>query len=83
MLCTLNSTPGSAGASASAAPSPSKVPTILAVVFGVLTVLSEEQGRARAGLVEGNSHNHGEDWGLAAVEMGAKRRAWAAGKMDL
>lgn len=51
------------------------------VVFGVLTVLDDKQARARAGL-ESGSHNHGEDWGLAAVEMGAKRRAWAAGKMD-
>ena len=48
------------------------------VVFGVLTVLDDAQARARAGLDEG-SHNHGEDWGLAAVEMGVKRRAWAAG----
>lgn len=51
------------------------------VIFGILTVLSEEQARARAGLEEG-SHNHGEDWGLAAVEMGVKRKAWASGKMD-
>ena len=51
------------------------------VVFGVLTVLNDTQARARAGL-ESGSHNHGEDWGLAAVEMGAKRREWAAGKMD-
>jgi 6,7-dimethyl-8-ribityllumazine synthase len=50
------------------------------VVFGLLTVLSEEQGLARAGLSEGG-HNHGEDWGLAAVEMGVKRRAWAKGEM--
>lgn len=51
------------------------------VVFGVLTVLSDEQARARAGVLHG-SHNHGEDWGLAAVEMGVKRRAWTAGKMN-
>jgi 6,7-dimethyl-8-ribityllumazine synthase len=50
------------------------------VVFGLLTVLSEEQGLARAGLVAGG-HNHGEDWGLAAVEMGVKRRGWAKGEM--
>jgi len=48
------------------------------VVFGVLTVLSDEQAKARAGLIPG-SHNHGEDWGLAAVEMGVKRKDWAAG----
>jgi 6,7-dimethyl-8-ribityllumazine synthase len=55
--------------------------TGIPVVFGVLTVLNDEQARARAGLSDG-SHNHGEDWGLAAVEMGVKRRAWAAGKIE-
>ncbi|KAK0392303.1 hypothetical protein NLU13_1799 [Sarocladium strictum] len=53
------------------------------VIFGVLTVLNDEQALARAG--EGTSekkHNHGEDWGLAAVEMGVKRREWAAGKIE-
>ncbi|KAK6586634.1 hypothetical protein PZA11_001691 [Diplocarpon coronariae] len=49
------------------------------LVFGLLTVLDEEQAKARAGVSSG-SHNHGEDWGLAAVELGVKRRAWAAGK---
>lgn len=51
------------------------------VIFGVLTVLNEEQAKARAGIIEG-SHNHGEDWGLAAVEMGAKRKSWAAGTIE-
>jgi 6,7-dimethyl-8-ribityllumazine synthase len=51
------------------------------VIFGVLTVLSDEQAKARAGLTEGG-HNHGEDWGLAAVEMAVKRKAWAAGKIE-
>jgi 6,7-dimethyl-8-ribityllumazine synthase len=51
------------------------------VVFGVLTVLNDEQAKARAGLIEG-SHNHGEDWGLAAVEMGVKRKAWATGTIE-
>jgi 6,7-dimethyl-8-ribityllumazine synthase len=50
------------------------------VIFGLLTVLSEEQGFARAGLSDGG-HNHGEDWGLAAVEMGFKRRGWVKGEM--
>lgn len=50
------------------------------VVFGVLTVLSEDQAKARAGVTSG-SHNHGEDWGLAAVEMGVKRKGWASGKV--
>ncbi len=38
------------------------------VIFGVLTVLSEEQAQARAGL-DGKTHNHGVSWGEAAVEM--------------
>lgn len=51
------------------------------VVFGVLTVLSEDQAKARAGVLAG-SHNHGEDWGLAAVEMAVKKRAWGTGKLS-
>ncbi|KAH8675522.1 6,7-dimethyl-8-ribityllumazine synthase [Xylariales sp. PMI_506] len=51
------------------------------VVFGVLTVLTDEQAQARAGVLEG-SHNHGEDWGLAAVELAVKRNAWAQGKIE-
>lgn len=51
------------------------------VIFGVLTVLTEEQAKARAGVLEG-SHNHGEDWGLAAVELAVKRNAWAKGKIE-
>ncbi|KAK7908483.1 6-7-dimethyl-8-ribityllumazine synthase [Apiospora marii] len=51
------------------------------VIFGVLTVLNDDQAKARAGLVSG-SHNHGEDWGLAAVELGVKKGAWAQGKME-
>lgn len=42
------------------------------VIFGVLTCLSDEQAEARAGLIEGKMHNHGEDWGAAAVEMSLK-----------
>ena len=48
------------------------------VVFGLLTVLTEEQGTARAGLL-GGKHNHGEDWGNAAVELGVKRNGWIEG----
>ncbi|RDA90039.1 hypothetical protein CP533_4922 [Ophiocordyceps camponoti-saundersi (nom. inval.)] len=55
--------------------------TGIPVVFGLLTVLDEEQAKARAGLLSG-SHNHGEDWGTAAVEMAVKRKCWAEGKMD-
>ncbi|KAK3394524.1 hypothetical protein B0H63DRAFT_426466 [Podospora didyma] len=51
------------------------------VIFGVLTVLSENQARARAG-ISAHGHNHGEDWGLAAVEMGVNRRNWAAGVIN-
>ncbi|KAL5615484.1 hypothetical protein BROUX41_005529 [Berkeleyomyces rouxiae] len=51
------------------------------VIFGVLTVLNDDQAKARAGLLPG-SHNHGNDWGLAAVEMGVKRRNWAAGIIE-
>ena len=51
------------------------------VIFGVLTVMNDEQAQSRAGLTKGG-HNHGHDWGLAAVEMGAKRKAWAAGKIE-
>ncbi|CAK43388.1 hypothetical protein CBS115989_5706 [Aspergillus niger] len=51
------------------------------VIFGVLTVLTEEQGLERAGMGKKGMHNHGEDWGNAAVELGAKRRDWAEGKV--
>ncbi|KAI9818188.1 MAG: hypothetical protein M1827_000813 [Pycnora praestabilis] len=51
------------------------------IVFGLLTVLTEEQALARAG-VSGKGHNHGEDWGSAAVELGVKRRAWAEGRIE-
>lgn len=44
----------------------------LPVIFGVLTCITEEQAEARAGLIEGKMHNHGEDWGAAAVEMSLK-----------
>ncbi|KAJ2741833.1 lumazine synthase [Coemansia sp. BCRC 34301] len=41
------------------------------VVFGVLTCLNEEQAMLRAGIGSGpdKGHNHGTDWGSAAVEM--------------
>ncbi|CAA9964663.1 6-7-dimethyl-8-ribityllumazine synthase [Pyrenophora teres f. maculata] len=53
------------------------------VIFGLLTLLSDEQGLVRAGIggKNGNEgHNHGEDWGSAAVELGVKRRGWVEGK---
>jgi 6,7-dimethyl-8-ribityllumazine synthase len=49
------------------------------VIFGVLTVLDDEQALERAGLRFGG-HNHGEDWGLAAVEMASHSRRWSEGK---
>lgn len=50
------------------------------VVFGLLTLLTEAQGLARAGLGDSSSaHNHGLDWGNAAVELGVKRKAWSSG----
>ncbi|CAK1368019.1 6,7-dimethyl-8-ribityllumazine synthase [Cercospora beticola] len=50
------------------------------VIFGLLTLLTEEQGLERAGIdAAGKGHNHGEDWGSAAVELGAKRRGWNEG----
>ncbi|RMZ91570.1 hypothetical protein DV736_g1189, partial [Chaetothyriales sp. CBS 134916] len=56
------------------------------VIFGLLTVITEDQGLARAGLAgeskrEAKVHNHGEDWGNAAVELGLKRRGWLEGKI--
>ncbi|KAJ7827793.1 6,7-dimethyl-8-ribityllumazine synthase [Mycena olivaceomarginata] len=49
------------------------------VIFGVLTALTDEQALDRAGLTP-TGHNHGEDWGLAAVEMGAHVRKWRKGR---
>jgi len=51
------------------------------VIFGVLTALSEDQALERAGLGRGTNkgHNHGEDWGSAAVEMGWNVRRWSEG----
>ncbi|KAJ1665809.1 lumazine synthase [Coemansia sp. RSA 1813] len=40
-------------------------------VFGVLTCMTDEQALQRAGMGTGNNkgHNHGSDWGTAAVDM--------------
>jgi 6,7-dimethyl-8-ribityllumazine synthase len=51
------------------------------VIFGLLTVLDQEQGKARAGISKNGGHNHGEDWGSAAVELGYKKAAWIKGEM--
>jgi len=52
------------------------------VIFGVLTALTDDQALERAGLGRGSEkgHNHGEDWGLAAVEMSSHARRWAEGR---
>jgi len=52
------------------------------VIFGVLTALNENQALVRAGIGMGGNpgHNHGEDWGLAAVEMAMSARRWSEGK---
>jgi len=59
-----------------------QVDTGVPVIFGVLTALTDDQALERAGLGRGESkgHNHGEDWGLAAVEMGSHVRRWSEGK---
>jgi len=46
------------------------------IVYGVLSCLTENQALARAGLCPGekDNHNHGNDWGACAVEMGLIRR---------
>jgi 6,7-dimethyl-8-ribityllumazine synthase len=55
--------------------------TNVPVIFGVLTVLTEEQAMARAGMIQGQMHNHAYDWGSAAVELGAKGKKWSQGKL--
>lgn len=41
------------------------------IIFGLLTCLTEEQALKRCGLLP-DGHNHGLDWGSAAVEMAHK-----------
>lgn len=43
--------------------------TNVPVLFGVLTVATEEQAKERAGLTS-NGHNHGTEWAQTAIEMG-------------
>ena len=51
------------------------------VIFGVLTALTEDQALERAGIGRvDKGHNHGEDWGAAAVEMASRVRRWGEGK---
>lgn len=42
------------------------------VIFGLLTCLTYDQAKARAGLIPGQAHNHGVDWAECAVEMSVK-----------
>jgi 6,7-dimethyl-8-ribityllumazine synthase len=50
------------------------------VIYGVLNCNPDEQALQRAGVGrETKGHNHGEDWGAAAVELGVKTKRWAAG----
>ncbi|CAI5719707.1 unnamed protein product [Peronospora destructor] len=48
------------------------------VLFGVLTVLNEQQAKDRAGLSE-EGHNHGTEWAQTAVEMARLREATLKG----
>ncbi|SJX63311.1 probable RIB4-6,7-dimethyl-8-ribityllumazine synthase [Sporisorium reilianum f. sp. reilianum] len=53
------------------------------VILGVLTALTEDQALERSGVGRGanKGHNHGLDWGTAAVEMALKTNRWAEGKL--
>jgi len=53
------------------------------VIFGVLTCFTEEQALERAGIGRAvKGHNHGEDWGSAAVEMASRVRQWGEGLFE-
>jgi 6,7-dimethyl-8-ribityllumazine synthase len=57
--------------------------TSVPVIFGVLTCLNDEQALQRAGIGrETKGHNHGEDWGAAAVEMASHCARWKEGKFN-
>jgi len=54
------------------------------VIFGILTALTDEQALERAGIGSvDKGHNHGEDWGLAAVEMATHLRRWGEGRFSM
>ena len=57
--------------------------TGIPVIFGVLTCLTEDQALERSGaVVNGKAgHNHGLDWGAAAVEQACKAKRWAEGRI--
>lgn len=52
--------------------------THVPVLFGVLTVLNEQQAKDRAGLGE-HGHNHGVEWAQTAIEMARLREATTPG----
>ena len=58
--------------------------TRVPIIFGVLTALTEEQALERAGIGRGaiKGHNHGEDWGSAAIEMATRVRRWNEGVFE-
>ncbi|EPQ29516.1 uncharacterized protein PFL1_02735 [Pseudozyma flocculosa PF-1] len=58
--------------------------TNVPVILGVLTALTEDQALERSGVGRnGNKgHNHGLDWGNAAVEMALKANKWAEGSFS-
>ncbi|GAA5858785.1 hypothetical protein JCM1840_006555 [Sporobolomyces johnsonii] len=52
------------------------------VIYGVLNCNTDEQALQRAGVGrETKGHNHGEDWGAAAVELGVKTQRWQSGSI--
>lgn len=54
--------------------------TGIPVIYGVLNCFTEEQALQRAGVGrEERGHNHGIDWGNAAVELAVKTTRWAQG----
>ncbi|GAA5933706.1 lumazine synthase RIB4 [Sporobolomyces koalae] len=53
------------------------------VIYGVLNCNTDEQALVRAGVGRGQDkgHNHGEDWGAAAVELAVKTARWQQGSI--
>mmetsp|Transcript_12988 Transcript_12988/g.14705 ORF Transcript_12988/g.14705 Transcript_12988/m.14705 type:complete len:112 (-) Transcript_12988:140-475(-) len=47
------------------------------VIYGILSVLTEEQAKERAG-IDGAGHNSGKDWGITVVESCLLKRKYAA-----
>mmetsp|Transcript_50564 Transcript_50564/g.134548 ORF Transcript_50564/g.134548 Transcript_50564/m.134548 type:complete len:384 (-) Transcript_50564:136-1287(-) len=46
------------------------------VIYGVLSVLNEDQAKARSGL-DGKGHNSGKDWGITCVESCLLKRRYS------